>query len=126
MATKAQFHSFCRLVRLMHQKQQESYKVGNSNRSLVAQCKQLETKVGAQFREYPTGQYHMWYEWQERFIQLVKKMRAEQELYYSTRYDAVKIRCKQLEAQMDQSIAWIEAQHPEVFKDDKPVQATLL
>lgn len=126
MATKAQFHSFCRLVRMMHNKQQESYAVSNSKRELVAQCKQLEIKVSGKFREYPTGNYHMWYDWQERFILLVKKVRAEQELYYSTRYDAVKMSCRSLETQLGESIRWIENQEPQVFHDDKPVQATLL
>lgn len=117
MATLEHFHSFVKLVRLMHNTQQESYKAHNGNRNLIAKAKALETKVAAQLREYPTGQYKEFYEWQERFILLVKRVRSDQAMYYSTKYESVLRRCRESEDILGKSIAWIEYHHPAVFTE---------
>ena len=113
--TKEQFHSFIKLVRLMHHKQQESYSVRNSNSNIVAQAKALEAKVAGKFREFIQTD-SQFYEWQNRFVALVKEVRALQAMYYSTRYESVLEKCRAIETKLTNSIIWLEKNHPQIFE----------
>lgn len=112
---REQFHSFIKLVRLMYNKQQDSYKAHNGNKNLVAQAKALETKVAGKLRDVQAAQ--SFYTWQPRFIVVVKEMRAEQEMYYASKHDTVLQRCKQKEATVGTAIAYIETHFPQVFAE---------
>lgn len=113
--TKEQFHSFVKLVRLMHNKQQESYSSNNSNANIIAQAKALEAKVAGKFKEF-TDTDTLHYTWQARFVALVKEVRAQQAMYYSTKYDSVLQKCKALESKLRDAIIWMETKHPEIFE----------
>ncbi|MBK8145952.1 MAG: hypothetical protein IPK62_13685 [Bacteroidetes bacterium] len=113
--TKDQFHSFIKLVRLMHNKQQESYCARNNNANLIAQAKALELKVAGKFKEFiDSDPQH--YDWQSRFVKLVKEVRAQQAMYYATRYDSVLIKCRAAESQLSEAIKWLESKHPQIFQ----------
>lgn len=99
----------------MHNKQQESYSVHNSNANIVAQAKVLETKVAGKFKEFiDTENQH--YEWQGRFVALVKEVRAQQAMYYATRYDSVLLKCRAVESKLQEALAWLETKHPQIFE----------
>jgi hypothetical protein len=117
MASQAQFQAFVRLVRKMHEVQQECYRESNSNGNKIAQAKSLEQKVSAKLREFPAGQYQPFYDWQLRFVQLVAEVREEQGMYYATKYETVLNRCREKEATLAKSLQWIAVKHPEFFAD---------
>jgi hypothetical protein len=113
--TKDQFHSFIKLVRLMHNKQQESYSARNNNANLIAQAKALELKVAGKFKEFiDSDPQH--YDWQSRFVKLVKEVRAQQAMYYATRYDSVLEKCRATESKLREALAWLETKHPQIFQ----------
>lgn len=114
--TKAKFHSFVKLVRLMHNTQQECYKSRNNDKNLVAKAKQLEKKVGLQLIELKSTP--IYYEWQALFLHIVKSTRAEQAMYYATKYIAVLERCQALEKRLGDGILHIEKHNPEVFQEE--------
>jgi len=121
--TKEQFHSFVRLVRVMHNTQQESYSSNNSNSNLVAKSKALEGKVSGKLREF-IATVPIFYEWQDRFIHVVKEVRSQQAMYYATKYESVLEKCREKEAILGKAIAYIETEAPQVF-GEKVTQATL-
>lgn len=124
--TKERFHSFVKLVRLMHTVQQDFFlrgKIGAPN--AMAQAKVLEKKVDLFLKQFnPATPEH--YTWQPNFLALVKALRSEQKLFFETRYDAVKMRCKKMEAELDKCFVQLETSEPQVFRySPKPVQNSL-
>jgi hypothetical protein len=110
-----QFHSFVKLVRKMHGCQQDFFlrgRIGAEN--AMSQAKVLEKKVDQQIRLF-NPQTPTFYEWQPNFLALIKALRMEQTLYFQTRYDSVKMRCKKMESELDKSFVFLEQNFPNVF-----------
>lgn len=110
-----QFHSFVKLVRKMHSCQQDYFlrgRIGSEN--ALSQAKALEKRVDQQIRLF-NPETPNFYEWQPNFLALIKGLRSQQTLYFETRYDSVKMRCKKMEAELDKSFVFLKQNFPNVF-----------
>jgi hypothetical protein len=121
--TKAEFHSFIKLVRKMHCAQQECYKERMMNSNSIAKARALEGKVTDNLVKIK-GKREEYYDWQELFIRRVKELRSEQAMYYATRYPAVLERCKEKEASLAKAFEYIDLHAPEIF--EKPAEQSKL
>lgn len=122
--TKKEFHSFVKLVIKMYNTQQESYKKRNGDSNLVAKCKALENRVSKGLADY-REKTEIFYKWQQRFIEVLKQLRAEQAMYYATKQANSLARCKQHEQSLGNAIIYINTHSPEVFEEEAK-QTTLL
>lgn len=120
------FHSFIKLVRLMHATQQDYFlrgRVGAEN--ALSQARALEKKVDEFLKKF-NPETPVFYPWQPNFLALVKALRMEQKNYFQTRYDAIKMRCKKMEAELDKCFVGLESSEPQIFyPKPKPVQSSL-
>lgn len=121
---KNEFHSFCRLVDTMHDSQQQSYKLYNSDRNLVAKCKSIESKVSLKLCDFKSNT-ERFYTWQDDFIHIVKLVRSNQELYYQTRYESHKNKAKEYESKLGDMLNIIRREAPYVLSDQN-TQISLL
>lgn len=115
--TQEQFHSYVRLARFWFFTFKEK---GQGD----AQFKQLTQKLEAKHREFTTGTTP-WYEWQQGFVNLVKKMNSDIREYSLTGYDSSRMRMKQTQESMDKGIAYISAHFPKVFDQTTSNQTSL-
>lgn len=114
MATIHNFHSFIKLVRLMYNEQQTFFKQGRRDSNLQRKCMQLEAKVDKQIHEFHP-QTTCFYEWQPKFIQLIKALRIEQKMFFQTRSEGSYTRSKGYEKNLDDWLTYLETKYPNIF-----------
>lgn len=114
MATIHNFHSFIKLVRLMYTEQQNYFKQGSGDKNLLHKCMKLEAKVDKQLHEFHP-QSQSFYEWQGKFIALLRLLRTEQKLYFQTRANGAYQRSRSLETNLSNWIEYLEKQYPKIF-----------
>lgn len=115
--TKEQFHSYVRLARFWFFTFKEK---GYGD----AKFKQLTLKLESKHREFTAGTTP-WYDWQQGFVNLTKKMNSDIREYSLTGYDSSRMRMIQSQESMDKGIAFISNKYPEVFDQTTSPQTSL-
>lgn len=125
MATIHNFHSFIKLVRLMYNEQQNYFKKGSGDGNLLHKCMKLEAKVDKQLHEFHP-QSQQFYEWQEKFVGMMRSLRTDQKFYFQTKGDGAYARCKAIEANLAEWLEYLEKQYPKIFVHvDEAIQQNL-
>ena len=112
--TKDTFISFVRLVKKIHNQQQEANDKGHGYLNALAASKAICEKMDAQCKLIDKNQEFL-YEWLPRFVHYVREWRKEQKLYQETQYDSGLQKCRDLDRILERGFMHIKSNSPEVL-----------